>query len=206
MLLNIELRGQQKCHFCWLVNHSHRPNPFFSFTNFSRGVATSIKEKRMEKIFEDVQDLFEHTKFHCLVKCKCENCGIVFNTTKETVKRNQKIICSLCKRKNTNLKKYGVEFYGIFGSEEHNKSIKEKYGVENVSSLNWVIQKRKETCEKIYGGVAPACSKEIYEKMKKTCKKRFGVEFSSQSSEIKEKVKETNLKNMELNLFLKMKL
>lgn len=148
----------------------------------------------MEKIFEDVQDVLEHTKFHCLIQCRCESCGVVFNTTKESVKRNQKIICPLCKRKNTNLKKYGKEFFGLFGSEEHDKAIKEKYGVENVAFLDEVVQKRKETCKKVYGGIAPACSKEIREKMKKTCKKRFGVEFSSQSSEIKEKVKETNLK------------
>ena len=69
----------------------------------------------------------------------------------------------------------------------------EKYGVENVSQLQEIKERKKETCLKNYGVEFPAQSLEIQEKTKETNLEKYGVENVSQSPEIQEKIKETNL-------------
>lgn len=52
----------------------------------------------------------------------------------------------------------------------------------------------KNTNIKRYGGVAPACSKEVKNKAKQTCLKKYGKEYAIQNKDIQEKVKEFNRK------------
>ena len=73
------------------------------------------------------------------------------------------------------------------------RSVKEKYGVENVFELEETQEKCKQTCLNIYGAENPFASDEIKEKIKKTSLKKYGTEYPSQSDEIKEKMKITNL-------------
>jgi hypothetical protein len=105
--------------------------------------------------------------------------------------------------------KYGASLYKIkcmlkFGVSHHtqlqsckNKKIAtclQKYKTLWSTQNKEVIQKRKESCQEIYGGNAPSCSKMVRDKMEHTCFERFGVKFSSQNPENRRKAKETFLR------------
>jgi hypothetical protein len=55
-------------------------------------------------------------------------------------------------------------------TEEYNKIIKEKYG-DNVSKLDWIKEKKKNTCIKNWGVENPMQNKEIFEKSQISGKK-----------------------------------
>lgn len=112
------------------------------------------------------------------------------------------------KRNNTNLEKYGhVNAWG-FGTEEHKKAMRAKYGVESAGSLPEARQKQKETMLRKYGvssnlqrpSVRERCQEklhqdkeEIVKKRKTTSYSKYGVESYSQTEECKQKIKETCL-------------
>lgn len=56
-----------------------------------------------------------------------------------------------------------------------------------------VIEKKKKTCQKLYGGIAPASSEVVRDKMKATTLERHGVEHALHSNVIKERIKKTCL-------------
>lgn len=55
--------------------------------------------------------------------------------------------------------------------------------------MSKIIELRKTTCNNIYGGNAPASSKDIIEKMKQTNLKKYGVDNISKTEQFKEKYK-----------------
>lgn len=69
----------------------------------------------------------------------------------------------------------------------------EKYGVENISQLNSIKEKKEQTCLKNYGVKNPAQSKEVYNKIKETCLERYGVESSNSTETKKQKIRNTLL-------------
>lgn len=92
--------------------------------------------------------------------------------------------------------------------EKIKKSIKEKYGVDNISQLDYVKQRKIETTMKHYGVTNPYClskcvnkSKETRKlhkdkwinKIKKTNLEKYEVENVAQNKLIKERAKHTNL-------------
>jgi len=100
------------------------------------------------------------------------------------------------KVKQTNLKKYGVESYTQtkeYLIKTKKTSIK-KYGVDHHSKLESQIKKRKETNMKKYGVDSYLKTDEGKEKIKRTTMKIYGVEYASQSPIIKNKIVENNLK------------
>ncbi|MGI0076026.1 MAG: DUF7487 domain-containing protein [Nitrosopumilaceae archaeon] len=128
------------------------------------------------------------------------------------------------KLKQTNLKRYGVEWnvaskqsrekskqtclerYGVnnpFKVKNIKEKIKEtnlqRYGVEYSTQNRQIKEKIKETNLQRYGVEHPSQSKEIKEKVKQTCLERYGVNNPSQSKDIKEKSKQTNLKRYGVN-------
>ena len=54
-----------------------------------------------------------------------------------------------------------------------------------------LIERRKQTCLKIYGGIAPAQNKKVRSKQIKTCIKKYGKDNVFKNKEIQEKKKET---------------
>jgi hypothetical protein len=70
-----------------------------------------------------------------------------------------------------------------------------KYGVKNISQLDYIKNKKKETTFKNYGVEHNSQSAEIREKCKLTCFKNHGVEYPMQSEEIRNKGKITCLTN-----------
>ena len=92
--------------------------------------------------------------------------------------------------------------------EKIKKSIKEKYGVDNVSQLDYVKRRKIETTMKHYGIINPYClskcinksreTRKLYKdklinNIKKTNLEKHGVENIAQNQSIKERAKHTNL-------------
>lgn len=82
------------------------------------------------------------------------------------------IICFDCKKKVSKIKRNAFQIFSPYCT----------------------ICGRKYTNLKKYGGVAPACSKEIQEKMKQTCLEKYGTEYLMQNEQLKEKSKITKSK------------
>jgi len=111
---------------------------------------------------------------------------------------------SLKKRRETNLKRYGVD--NPSKNEEIQNKIKEtnleKYGVEYITQVDSIKDKIKTTNLKRYGG-HPQQNKEIRNKVKKTNLKKYGVEYTFQADFVKEKIKKTMIKKYDVDHFSK---
>ena len=100
------------------------------------------------------------------------------------------------KRKQNNLKKYGVE-HTLQLNEVKEQRIKSniiKYGVENVSQIDSVKLKKEQTCLKNHGVKHPFQSLIIQEKSKQTCIKKYGVSHPLQNEEIHIKQQKSGFK------------
>lgn len=93
-----------------------------------------------------------------------------------------------------------VKQYGFKKSEDQIKAarvktLKDKYGVENIAHSKQHQEKAKKTNLQRYGVENPFQSKEVKDKIKETNLQKYGVENPSQADEIKEKKKQTTLEN-----------
>lgn len=169
-----------------------------------------------------VSDLSPHSSAKILVEC--DNCHKIQETTLDTytiLTKNgtEMYCCHNCK---------GIKYKNTISSfsEEKNQSIKEtrinnnlaRYGVKNVSQIEFVKNKKKETTLSHYGVENPAQSEiikaatiktnqlkygydnpsmspEIQNKIKETCLSKYGVENVFQSKEIIKKIRETRYLN-----------
>lgn len=138
------------------------------------------------------------------VKFICKQCGQECEKTFRCLRLD--FLCSICvnrnnqlnpeiqnKKKQTCLKKYGVDNYNKT-TECKNKikqSCLDKYGVESANMLDSKKEKTKQTCLFKYGVENPSKLLDIKEKTKQTCLKKYGVEYTTQASEVKEKIKNT---------------
>jgi len=100
------------------------------------------------------------------------------------------------KIKQTNLRKYGVEYPSQ--NEEVKRKMKRtylmKYGVEHVFWNKEIREKRTQTNLKKFGFETPFQNKGIKEKIKLTNLKKYGVENQSQNEKTKEKKRQKYLK------------
>ena len=170
-----------------------------------------------DKLFIKTQNDYEKIlKMPCkyVASFICAKCGALQTYHVNIIRRySWPCLCRICRRKSTNLEKYGCEsiqnlesikckkkntlqkHYGDNPYETISKkriqTVKEKYGVENVMQMDETKEKMKTTCKEKYG--EEHFSKTIYfkEKIKNTSLSHFGTEFPSQSDEIKEKIKNT---------------
>lgn len=88
----------------------------------------------------------------------------------------------------TRIKKYGAPYFN------HNiikDTVFEKYGVENISQLNEIKEKKKNTARKNFGVDNPFQSEEIKTKIKYTNIEKYGTENFMQSELGKEKLKKS---------------
>ena len=132
----------------------------------------------------------------------CPICGNKFKATNDQIKKlkNGKVKTITCCRSCSST----IQSF-LFGSplakkevrDKCNDTIKNKYGVENISQLNEIKEKKKQTLLKNYGVDAvsriPELKEQAHEKMKKTNLKNLGVEYPAQSSEVMQRMKRTNL-------------
>lgn len=118
----------------------------------------------------------------------CRSCSVKLGRSERTEEDKQ---AALEKRKQTNLKKYGVE--NPFQNKERIKQLrKEKLGVENVSQLDSVKEKKKQKSLQKFGTENPAQSEIVKAKIKTTNLEKWGVESVLANEVIKEKIRQTN--------------
>lgn len=139
----------------------------------------------------------KNSKFYAIRECK--RCGkrFVYRIKQDThfcsnaCSANWKVehTDTYKKMKATKLKRYGFESY--VNPEKAKKTCLEKYGVDNASKSEEVIDKIKESNLKKYGVEWSAQADEVKEKMKATLLENYGVDTPFSSPEIKNKAKNT---------------
>lgn len=101
--------------------------------------------------------------------------------------------CFVKSRQETNLKKYGhvSNLHGSIGKEKVLNTLKERYGddITNVSQIEEVKERKKETCRINYGVDWPMQSDEVKKLSKEIIKKKYGVDNVSKCKEVIEKIR-----------------
>lgn len=94
--------------------------------------------------------------------------------------------CITKQKQKTSLKLYG-HVCSIHGDNKHKvkKTLLDRYGVENISQVPEVRDKKIETCRKNFGVDFPMQSPKVREKSKQVCLKKYGVPSASMSEEYK---------------------
>jgi hypothetical protein len=172
-----------------------------------QGLVKRLKtDKELYEIIFSLKNQHQHDNF-------CETVYIILNNIIEKPK------CQNC-----NGEKGEVKFTGLdYGYNPYcwkcgcilnmQKTIKEKYGVDNIAELQQTKDKKKQTCIEKYGvehhskldsvkekkkqtllknfGPEGLANPIIYEKRKQTCLERYGVEHHTQTKEVQDKKKET---------------
>jgi hypothetical protein len=132
-------------------------------------------------VTEKLDKPFEEIKTRELIVCICDYCGKESKQQKFNYLRSRKTIkkdcCGFKECKNAKTKEICFE----------------KYGVENISQLSKVQEKRKQTNIEKYGVEHQISSLETREKIKKTNIERFGFENPMQSPEVQKKFKQANI-------------
>jgi hypothetical protein len=72
-------------------------------------------------------------------------------------------------------------------------NVKQKYGVDNVSQLKEVKDKKAQTCLEHYGTSCSLTVDDVKEKIKQTCLEKYGVDNPAKNEQVKEKSRQTNL-------------
>ncbi len=149
-------------------------------------------------------------------KCECARQSVskkvsVIKTNATQEQKDQ----SLAKRQATNIQRYGIA-NPLQNVEKIKQSNLKNLGVTNPNKLTRVRNKIRSTCERKYGGPAPACDSSIQDKITQTNLSRYGtastfenplirakqlstlvqnygVEYPIQNPEIAHKIKQTNL-------------
>lgn len=146
-------------------------------------------------------DIYKGSKLYIEAICDNPSCKKHYKISignynailKEDDKRNFCKKCSVIKKRDIFLKKYGVE--STFLVPEIKEKIKEtfltKYGVEHISKSKDFQEKRFQSNIKKYGSKTPFGNKTIREKSKETLKEHYGVENPSQSDIIQNKIRES---------------
>jgi hypothetical protein len=134
-------------------------------------------------------------------KCFNKDCSFLFNKTFRQLKKTGSF-CKDCsninkkiKLKETCLNKYGVEH--SFQVKEFRdlglKTIKEKYGVTNVSQSDEIKLKKANTCLKNFGVDNSFKSQEVQNKIKTSFLEKYKCDNPFKSNEIQKQIIQTNL-------------
>lgn len=174
----------KRCKKEWFIKNKHIDvyNEILLETNFLNDSTFP------QKIWHIVNEKFS------LYKCNNPNCNSVpnFLTYTSGYSRTCSNVCAqfdpqtISKIKQTNYKKYGVE-----------------YGLSNKD----IIEKRKVTCVKNYGVDNPTKSKIVLDKIASSNKEKYGVEWILQNQSKKElaMIKKYGVKNIQQSLEIKLK-
>ena len=135
------------------------------------------------------------------INFKCVNCNeTTYKRFEYIIKYNP--ICHSCsnkykgiKARNTILVKYGVENVSQLDDIKNKKkeTTFKNYGVEHNSQCQLIKNKKIVTCLNNFNVNYPTQSQEIKNKCKITCLKNYGVEHPSQSEELQQKGKDSSL-------------
>lgn len=109
----------------------------------------------------------------------CQECGKEFEATngmQKFCKRQHYRKCKVCGSQ------FPIDNYHLTAKD-----------AKQTCSKKCSVQLRKQTNLDKYGGIAPACSKEVRDKMEATNLDRYGVEHAAQAQVFKDKSRDTNL-------------
>ena len=148
-------------------------------------------------ILVNITDLKHTSKI--TVKCCCDNneCRTIFYRKRSKIKSiYDSVFCKECKSfsiKYTNMKKYGVENVSQLKSvqEKRKNTNKKKYGDEIFTNTEHFKNKSRKTFQKKYNVDFPFQSQEIQLKQKKTIKDKYNVDHNMQIKEVLEKRQKT---------------
>lgn len=112
------------------------------------------------------------------------DCGLSKEETAQICNCNPEKVKIICRK------------YNIRKTKEQKAELRKrtnllKYGVENISQLEGIKDKKKKTCLENYGVENPAQSKEIFNKIKETCLEKYGVESSNSTEDKKQAIRNT---------------
>lgn len=117
-------------------------------------------------------------KSNVKVKIMCDYCGKIYEQSYgdylKSIKHINKTSCCECKYKK-------IKEVSIF-----------KYGVDNISKLEYVKSKKVDTCRKNLGCDYPMQNKSVMKHSKQTMIEKYGVEHNLHREEIKEVIKYAN--------------
>lgn len=118
---------------------------------------------------------------------KCRYCGkILVNHIR---KIGNKLRCPACKALGKGNPSKASEEEKKKRAFKVKQTIIKRYGVENVSQLDSVKEKKKQTLQKNYGVDSPLQSKEIYQRAIATNRKMYGTDYYTQNIEVKRKMR-----------------
>ena len=151
----------------------------------------------------NIKDLDINSKV--IIKYICDYCNnqleksyALYNKSKKNciIKKDCCRNCIALKRKEANLKKYGVEYYSqIEGfKEQFENTCLKRYGVKSPMELETTKDKIKNTMIERYGVEHNMYLEETKNKIKQTNLKKYGVECPMQTEKVRNKVKQNNLK------------
>jgi|688.fasta_scaffold258370_1 hypothetical protein len=141
-----------------------------------------------DKVWVFVKDLQKGS--NAIIEVKCQNCEKINNI--KYIKYNSLVNGYYCRNKECINKARSI-------------SVMNKYGVDNVSNLKDIIdkkeiiiteemkQKSKKTCLEKYGVDNPMKYDLFKTKSKKTCLEKYGVDSPMKLDEVKDKLNQTNL-------------
>lgn len=124
------------------------------------------------------------------------DCGLSKEETAEICNCNPEKIKIICR-------KYKIQKSKEQKAELRKRTTLLKYGVENISQLKEIKDKKKQTCLVNYGVDNPAKSDIVYEKIRETCLERYGVDSSNRTEEKKQAIRNTMLKKYGKNNIVK---
>lgn len=166
-----------------------------------RFIEYGISKRNNKKIFEvskeELYDLYINKNMTAFEIAK------VKNTTQRTIeKRLRKYnikkskVLFYKKNKEILLERYGVDNVSQLKNVKEKKKKKsiEKYGVENISQAKIVKEKKQQKALDKFGVTCVLQSEEIKDKCKKTILKKYGVDNINKVKEVREKSKKTMLK------------
>ena len=134
--------------------------------------------------------------FKLIIHGVCKECGNVF--TKMHTDEEGYCLCSKCKTKKNQIKKYGsIENMQKHKMEKTRETNLKKYGCECSFQNESVKSKIKKTLTERYGNGAlienVSQIEEVKDKIKQTNLERYGTEYYLSSDDCKEKIKKTSL-------------
>jgi hypothetical protein len=151
----------------------------FRFNYIKEGFINVPKKcKECGKILLDVKNTF------CSSVCSNTNAEEILRMKMTWNNKNKHEISTIqTKRKDTNIKKYGVDIVSKLPEViEKNKQSHIKHWGDYAMRNKCIIEKRNETLIERYGGVGMA-SEELYSKMKNTNMEKYGVEYYSSTND-----------------------
>ncbi|MCK9369646.1 hypothetical protein M0R04_07040 [Candidatus Dojkabacteria bacterium] len=103
--------------------------------------------------------------------------------------------CQTIKQKETNLRKFGVEFpmQSKKIQDKTKQTNLERFGVEHPLQSDIIKENRRQTNIKKFGGASPNYSKEVQDKTKQTCLDKHGFDHPWKVPQIRKNIKQTFL-------------